>query len=211
MARGRRGASAHAERPPDADEIERVGLRLQLRKARPKPATSFSSTATRARPDAPYLARAWACAVRTCGCGAGQAKKVAIIGSLDQVTRQLIVHTSRPSAAATHRSPRALTPVRSQPGRAMKPVVLVRRRADPCQQAHSQGLEARKHGSPSSGCESDSIGEGHGAAFAFRLASGTSASPSLSYRRCALSRLVRTMIAARCLALGRPCPRPQDL
>ena len=52
--------------------------------------------ATRARPwTHPYLARAWAKRGADLRVPApGQAKKVAMIGSLDHVTRQLIVHTS---------------------------------------------------------------------------------------------------------------------
>jgi transposase len=57
----------------------------------------------------------------------GQAKKVAIIGSLDHVTRQLIVHTSptkRSSDFIAHleQLDRLFGP---QPGRAIKPLVLV--------------------------------------------------------------------------------------
>ena len=41
---------------------------------------------------------------RLAGAGAGQAQKVAMLGSLDHVTRQLVVHTSPgPSAARLHR------------------------------------------------------------------------------------------------------------
>ena len=57
----------------------------------------------------------------------GQAKKVAMLGSLDHVTRQLIVHTSptkRSSDFIAHleQLDRLLGP---QPGRQAKPVVLV--------------------------------------------------------------------------------------
>jgi DDE superfamily endonuclease len=76
----------------------------------------------------PYLARAWAKS------GAGlrvpapeQAKKVAMLGSLDQVTRQLIVHTS-----PTKRSSDLIAHLEQldhlygpQPGRPAKPIVLV--------------------------------------------------------------------------------------
>ena len=61
------------------------------------------------------------------GAGAGQAKKVAMLGSLDHVTRQLIVHTSptkRSSDFIAHleQLDRLFGP---QPGRQAKPVVLV--------------------------------------------------------------------------------------
>ena len=54
----------------------------------------------------------------------GQAKKVAILGSLDHITRQLIVHTSltkRSSDFAAHLE-QLYDPM---PGRRVKPVVLV--------------------------------------------------------------------------------------
>ena len=79
-----------------ASGVDRVGLRLQLRKRQAEAGDIVllygdeSEALTH-----PYLARAWA------KCGAdlrvpapGQAKKVAMLGSLNHVTRQLIVHTS---------------------------------------------------------------------------------------------------------------------
>ena len=76
----------------------------------------------------PYLARAWAKSGADLRVPApGQAKKVAIMGSLDHVTRQLIVHTS-----ATKRSSDFIAHLEQldrlfgpQPGRQAKPVVLV--------------------------------------------------------------------------------------
>ena len=77
-----------------------MGLRLQLRKAQAEAGDIIllygdeSEALTH-----PYLARAWAC---RCGRAVpGRSDQVAIIGSLDHVTRQLIVHTSQTNAAAT--------------------------------------------------------------------------------------------------------------
>ena len=76
----------------------------------------------------PYLARAWAKAGADLRVPApGQAKKVAILGSLDPLARRLIVHTS-----PTKRSRDFVDHLEQidylygpQPGRQMKPVVLV--------------------------------------------------------------------------------------
>ena len=88
--------AAHAEGTPDRREVERVGLRLQLRKQQAEAGDIVllygdeSEALTH-----PYLARAWAKAGADLRVPApGQAKKVAMLGSLDYVTRQLIVHTS---------------------------------------------------------------------------------------------------------------------
>jgi len=76
----------------------------------------------------PYLARAWAKAGADLRVPApGQAKKVAMLGSLDHVTRQLIVHTSptkRSSDFIAHleQLERLFGP---QPGQKAKPVVPV--------------------------------------------------------------------------------------
>ena len=76
----------------------------------------------------PYLARAWARSGADLRVPApGQAKKVAILGSLDHVTRRLIVHTS-----PTKRSTDFVAHLEQldqlygpMPGRQVKPVVLV--------------------------------------------------------------------------------------
>ena len=76
----------------------------------------------------PYLARAWAKSGADLRVPApGQAKKVAMLGSLDHVTRELIGHTS-----ATKRSIDFVAHLEQldalygpMPGRASKPVVLV--------------------------------------------------------------------------------------
>jgi transposase len=76
----------------------------------------------------PYLARAWAKAGADLRIPApGQAKKVAMLGSLDYNTRQLIVHTSktkcsRDFAAHLEQLDRLYGP---KPGQPPKPVVLV--------------------------------------------------------------------------------------
>ena len=110
-------------------EVERVGLRLQLRKQQAEAGDIVllygdeSEALTH-----PYLARAWAKSGADLRVPApGQAKKVAMLGSLDHVTRQLIVHTSptkRSSDFIAHleQLDRLFGP---QPGRQAKPVVLV--------------------------------------------------------------------------------------
>lgn len=76
----------------------------------------------------PYLARAWATSGADLRVPApGQAEKVAMLGSLDHVTRQLIVHTSqtkRSSDFVAHleQLDHLYGPI---PGRPTKPVVLV--------------------------------------------------------------------------------------
>jgi transposase len=76
----------------------------------------------------PYLARAWAKVGTDLRVPApGQAKKIAMLGSLDHVTRELIVHTSptkRSSDFVAHleQLDRRFGP---KPGQPAKPVVLV--------------------------------------------------------------------------------------
>jgi transposase len=112
-----------------ASEVERVGLRLQLRKQQTAAGDIVllygdeSEALTH-----PYLARAWAKAGADLRVLApGQDKKVAMLGSLDHVTRQLVVHTSptkRSSDFVAHleQLDRLYGPV---PGQLTKPVVLV--------------------------------------------------------------------------------------
>ena len=112
-----------------AAEIERVGLRLQLRKAQAEACYIVllygdeSEALTH-----PYLARAWAERGADLRVPApGQAKKVAMMGSLDHVTRRLIVHTSRTKRSADfiahlEQLDRLFGP---KPGRLTIPVVLV--------------------------------------------------------------------------------------
>jgi len=112
-----------------ASEVERVGLRLQRRKQQAEAGDIIllfgdeSEALTH-----PYLARVWAESGTDLRVPApGQAKKVAILGSLDHVTRELIVQTS-----PTKRSRDFITDLEQldalygpQPGRQAKPVVLV--------------------------------------------------------------------------------------
>ena len=76
----------------------------------------------------PYLARAWAKSGADLRVPApGQAKKIAMLGSLDHCTRQLIVHTSptkrsRDFVAHLEQLDQLFGPM---PGRPAKPVVLV--------------------------------------------------------------------------------------
>src|SRR4029077_3092549 len=110
-------------------EVERVGLRLQLRKQQAEAGDIVllygdeSEALTH-----PYLARAWAKVGADLRVQApGQAKKVAMLGSLDHVTCQLIVHTSptkrsRDFVAHLEQVDRLYGP---RPGQPVKPVVLV--------------------------------------------------------------------------------------
>ncbi len=127
-----------------------MGLRLQLRKAQAEAGDIIllygdeSEALTH-----PYLARAWAKRGADLRVPApGQAKKVAIIGSLDHVTRQLIVHTS-----PTKRSSDFIAHLEQldflygpQPGRAIKPVVLVEDNGPiHVSKLTLKAIEARKH------------------------------------------------------------------
>lgn len=109
--------------------MERVGLRLQLRRQQAEAGDIVllygdeSEALTH-----PYLARAWAKAGADLRVPApGQARKVAMLGSLDHVTRRLVVHTSptkRSSDFVAHleQLDRIYGPKPAQP---IKPVVLV--------------------------------------------------------------------------------------
>jgi transposase len=127
-----------------------VGLRLRLRKAQAEAGDIVllygdeSEALTH-----PYLARAWAKRGADLRVPApGQARKVAMIGSLDHVTRQLIVHTS-----PTKRSSDFIAHLEQldhlygpQPGRATKPVVLVEDNGPiHVSKLTGKALEARKH------------------------------------------------------------------
>jgi hypothetical protein len=109
--------------------VDRIGLRSQLRKRQAEAGDIIllhgdeSEALTH-----PYLARAWAKSGADPRVPApGQARKVAMLGSLDYMTRQLIVHTSptkRSSDFAAHleQLDQLYGPM---PGRQVKPVVLV--------------------------------------------------------------------------------------
>lgn len=106
-----------------------MGLRLQLRKAQAEAGDIVllygdeSEALTH-----PYLARAWAERGADLRVPApGQAKKVAMMGSLDHATRRLVVLTSRTKRSSDfiahlEQLDRLYGP---KPGRATKPVVLV--------------------------------------------------------------------------------------
>jgi DDE superfamily endonuclease len=127
-----------------------VGLRLQLRKAQAEAGDIIllygdeSEALTH-----PYLARAWAKRGADLRVPApGQAKKVAMIGSLNHATRRLIVHTSptkRASDFIAH-----LEQLDSlygpKPGDGVKPVVLVEDNGPiHVSKLARAALEARKH------------------------------------------------------------------
>ena len=102
----------------------------------------------------PYLARAWAKRGADLRVPApGQAKKVAMMGALDHVTRRLIVHTSRTKRSADfiahlEQLDRLFGP---RPGRVTRPVVLVEDNGPiHTSKAALAALDARKHW-PSSG------------------------------------------------------------
>jgi transposase len=109
--------------------VDRIGLRLHLREQQAQVGDIVllygdeSEALTH-----PYLARAWAKSGADLRVPApGQAKKVAMLGSLNHVTHELIVHTSptkRSSDFVAHleQLDRLYGPA---PGRPMTPVVLV--------------------------------------------------------------------------------------
>ena len=80
-----------------ADQIDRVGLRLKLRKAQAEAGDIVLLYADESEAlTHPYLARAWAKQGADLRVPApGQAKKVAMMGALDWASRKLIVTTSR--------------------------------------------------------------------------------------------------------------------
>ena len=143
-------APAHAERPPDCRRDRTCGTAPSLRKAQAEAGDIIllygdeSEALTH-----PYLARAWALRGADLRVPApGQAKKVAIIGSLDHVTRQLSVHTSQ-----TKRSRDFIAHLEQldhlfgpHPGRAIKPVVLVEDNGPVhVSKLTLKAIEARKH------------------------------------------------------------------
>jgi hypothetical protein len=112
-----------------AGEVDRIGLRLQLREQRAAAGDIVllygdeSEALTH-----PYLARAWAKSGADLRVPApGQAKKVAMLGSLNHVTHELIVHTSPTKRSSDFVAHLAQTDALygPMPGRASKPVVLV--------------------------------------------------------------------------------------
>ena len=85
-----------------AAEIDRVGLRLQLRRAQAKAGDIVLLYADESEAlTHPYLARAWARRGADLRVPApGQSKKVAMMGALDWLQRKLIVATSRTKRSA---------------------------------------------------------------------------------------------------------------
>ena len=127
-----------------------MGLRLQLRKAQAAAGDIVllygdeSEALTH-----PYLARAWAKRGADLRVPApGQAKKVAMMGSLDHIERRLFVHTSRTKRSADfivhlEQIDRLYGP---KPGRVMKPVVLVEDNGPiHASKISRAALEARQH------------------------------------------------------------------
>ena len=113
----------------DAQAVERSGLRLQLLKAQAQAGDIALLFADESEAlTHPYLARAWAKRGADLRVEApGQAHKVAMIGALDFVSRDLIVHTSRSKrssdvTALLERLDRMYGP---KPGEARPPAVIV--------------------------------------------------------------------------------------
>lgn len=86
----------------DKDAVDRVGLRLKLRKAQAEAGDIVLLFADESEAlTHPYLARAWARRGADLRVPApGQAKKVAMMGSLDYARRKLVVTTSRTKRSA---------------------------------------------------------------------------------------------------------------
>ena len=113
----------------DAQAVERSGLRLQLLKAQAQAGDIALLFADESEAlTHPYLARAWAKRGADLRVESpGQAHKVAMIGALDFVSRDLIVHTSRSKrssdvTALLERLDRMYGP---KPGEARPPTVIV--------------------------------------------------------------------------------------
>ncbi|MGH7169203.1 MAG: IS630 family transposase [Gemmataceae bacterium] len=112
-----------------AAEIDRVGLRLHLRKQQAEAGDIVLLYGDeREALTHPYLARAWAPVGADLRIPApGQAKKIAMLGSIDHLTRQLVVHTGPTKRSAEfiahlEQLDRLYGPKLGQP---IKPVVLV--------------------------------------------------------------------------------------
>jgi hypothetical protein len=133
-----------------AAEVDRVGLRLKLleQQAEAGDIVLLYGDESEALTH-PYLARAWAKVGADLRVPApGQAKKVAILGSLDHVTRRLIVHTSKTKKSSDflahlEQLDRLYGP---KPGEPAKPIVLVEDNGPIHTSKISQAaLAARKH------------------------------------------------------------------
>src|SRR6267378_3994584 len=112
-----------------AAEIDRVGLRLQLRRAQARAGDIVLLYADESEAlTHPYLARAWAKRGADLRVPApGQAKKVAMMGALDWLQRKLIVATSRTKRSADFIALLVTLDhlYGPKPGVATKPVVIV--------------------------------------------------------------------------------------
>ena len=127
-----------------------MGLRLQLRKAQAEAGDIILLYGDESEALSNLIWRGRGpCAVRTCGCRRRvRPMKVAIVGSRDHVTRQLIVHTSQ-----TKRSRDFIAHLEQldhlfgpQPGWAIKPVVLVEDNGPiHVSKLTLKAIEARKH------------------------------------------------------------------
>ena len=113
----------------DADEVDRIGLRPRLRRQQAQAGDIVLLCGDKSEAlTHPYLAHAWAKRGADLRVTApGQARKVAMMGVLDAMTRELIVHTS-----ATKRSTDFIALLEKldirfgpRPRRKAKPVVLV--------------------------------------------------------------------------------------
>lgn len=133
-----------------ADDVARVGLRLQLRKAQAAAGDIVLLYADESEAlTHPYLARAWAkCEADLRVPAPGQAKKIAMMGALDRTHRQLIVTTS-----ATKRRADFIALLQTldglcgpKPGATTKPVVIVLDNGPiHLSQATAAALHARAH------------------------------------------------------------------
>lgn len=113
----------------DPEAVDRVGLRLKLRKAQAAAGDIVLLYADESEAlTHPYLAQAWAKRGADLRIAApGQAKKVGLMGALDHARRELIVHTARSKRSADFIALLEIIDQRygPQPGQDAKPVVLV--------------------------------------------------------------------------------------
>lgn len=113
----------------DANAVDRIGLRLQLRQAQARAGDIVLLYADESEAlTHPYLAHAWAEKGADLRIAApGQSRKVAMMGALDAITRELLVHTSLTKRSTDFIGSLDMLDHRfgPRPGRDLKPVVLV--------------------------------------------------------------------------------------
>lgn len=113
----------------DANAVDRIGLRLQLRQAQARAGDIVLLYADESEAlTHPYLAHAWAEKGADLRIAApGQSRKVAMMGALDAITRELLVHTSLTKRSTDFIGSLDMLDHRfgPRPGRDIKPVVLV--------------------------------------------------------------------------------------